>query len=114
MRTATRPAEICGRPIAAGDRVVFWLPSANRDEAIFEDPDRFDIRRQPNRHLALGFGEHFCLGNVLARVELRLLYAKLLDRSTRIELDGEPRLLASIVVNGPESLPVKLTALTRS
>jgi cytochrome P450 len=114
MRTATRSAEICGRPIAAGDRVVFWLPSADRDEAIFEDPDRFDIRRQPNRHLALGFGEHFCLGNVLARVELRLLYAKLLDRSIRIELDGEPRLLASIVVNGPESLPVKLTALTRS
>jgi cytochrome P450 len=109
MRTATRPIEIHGRSIAAGDRVVFWLPSADRDEAVFDDPDRFDVSRQPNRHLALGFGEHFCLGSVLARTELRLLYSELLSRSIRIELDGEPKLLDSIVVNGPERLPVSLT-----
>ncbi|WP_256102804.1 cytochrome P450 [Streptomyces sp. Ncost-T10-10d] len=110
MRTATRSVEIGGRRIAAGDRVVFWLPSANRDEEVFEDPDRFDVGRQPNRHLALGFGEHFCLGAMLARVELRLLYGELLDRSVRVELDGTPTLLSSIVVNGPERLPVQLKA----
>ncbi|MET9888438.1 cytochrome P450 [Streptomyces sp. NPDC006430] len=110
MRTAVRPVEIHGRRVEVGDRVTFWLPSANRDERIFEDPDRFDITRKPNRHLALGFGEHFCIGSMLARAELRLLYQELLTRSIRVELDGEPTLLDSIVVNGPERLPVKLTA----
>jgi cytochrome P450 len=108
MRTAIRPIEIHGRQVEVGDRVTFWLPSANRDEDVFEDPDRFDIARQPNRHLALGFGEHFCLGSMLAKVELRLLYGELLNRSVRVELDGTPTLLDSIVVNGPESMPVSL------
>ncbi|MFF5969836.1 cytochrome P450 [Streptomyces collinus] len=108
MRTAVRPVEIHGRRIEAGDRVTFWLPSANRDETVFDEPDRFDVGRQPNRHLALGFGEHFCLGGMLARVELRLLYGELLERSIRVEPDGEPTPLASIVVNGPERLPVRL------
>ncbi|WP_431041738.1 cytochrome P450 [Streptomyces sp. P1-3] len=110
MRTAVRPTEIHGRRVEVGDRVTFWLPSANRDERIFDDPDTFDITRKPNRHLALGFGEHFCIGSMLAKVELRLLYQELLTRSIRVELDGEPKLLDSIVVNGPERLPVKLTA----
>ncbi|MFD3805932.1 cytochrome P450 [Streptomyces sp. NPDC058619] len=110
MRTAVRPVEIHGRRVEVGDRVTFWLPSANRDERIFENPDRFDITRKPNRHLALGFGEHFCIGSMLARAELRVLYQELLTRSIRVELDGEPKLLDSIVVNGPERLPVKLTA----
>ncbi|MES9559755.1 cytochrome P450 [Streptomyces sp. NPDC007076] len=109
MRTAVRPIEIHGKSIAAGDRVVFWLPSANRDETVFDNPDRFDVRRQPNRHLTLGFGEHFCVGSMLARVELRLLYGELLRKSVDIELDGEPKLLDSIVVNGPERLQVRLT-----
>ncbi|MEU1917710.1 cytochrome P450 [Streptomyces massasporeus] len=109
MRTAVRPVEIHGRRIEAGDLVTFWLPSANRDETVFDEPDRFDVGRQPNRHLALGFGEHFCLGGMLARVELRLLYGELLERSIRVEPDGEPTPLASIVVNGPERLPVRLT-----
>ncbi|NVI87015.1 cytochrome P450 [Actinomadura sp. BRA 177] len=106
MRTATRPVTLHGKRIAAGDRVVFWLPSADRDESVFDDPDRFDVRRRPNRHLALGFGEHFCLGSMLARVELRLLYRELLTRAPRIALDSTPKLLDSIVVNGPERLPV--------
>ncbi|MFC4117940.1 cytochrome P450 [Nonomuraea zeae] len=110
MRTAVRPVEIHGQAVEPGDKVVFWLPSANRDERVFDDPDAFDIRRRPNRHLALGFGEHFCLGSVLARVELRLLYGELLDRSVRVEPDGEAKLLDSIVVNGPERLPVLLKA----
>lgn len=108
MRTATRPVELRGKSIARGDVVTLWLPSANRDESVFDDPDRFDVRRRPNRHLALGFGEHFCLGNVLARVELTLLYRELLNRSVRIELAEEPTLLRSIVVNGPERMPVHL------
>ncbi|HZM83909.1 MAG TPA: cytochrome P450 [Candidatus Limnocylindrales bacterium] len=111
MRTALRPRQIRGRNIAIGERVVLWLPSANRDETVFDNPDRFDVARQPNRHLALGFGEHFCLGSMLARVELKLLYGELLARSVHIELGGEPKLLDSIVVNGPECLPVKLTCL---
>jgi histidinol-phosphate aminotransferase len=85
-----------------------WIPSANRDDELFTDPDRFDVSRQPNRHLALGFGEHFCVGSNLTRVEIRLLYQKLIDRSLTIEPDGEPRRLGSIVVNGLEHMPVKL------
>ncbi|WP_433325321.1 cytochrome P450 [Spirillospora sp. CA-294931] len=110
MRTATRPVTLHDRDIAAGDKVVMWLPSANRDESVFDDPDRFDVRRKPNRHLALGFGEHFCLGSMLARVELRLLYRELLTRSPHISLDGPPKLLDSIVVNGPEQLMVTFRA----
>ncbi|MER7823206.1 cytochrome P450 [Streptomyces sp. NPDC096097] len=110
MRTAVKPVRIHDRRIEAGDKVVFWLPSANRDETVFDAPDVFDVRRSPNRHLSLGFGEHFCLGSMLARVELRLLYGELVKRGVRIELDGEPKLLDSIVVNGPELLPVRLKA----
>ncbi|WP_086772698.1 cytochrome P450 [Streptomyces bobili] len=110
MRTALRPTEIHGNQVAAGDRVTLWLPSANRDESVFDRPDEFDIRRKPNRHLALGFGEHFCLGSVLARAELRILYHELLRRDIQIELAGTPTRLTSIVVNGPEALPVRLTA----
>jgi cytochrome P450 len=110
MRTAVEPVRIHDRTIAPGDRVVFWLPSANRDETVFDAPDQFVIRRQPNRHLTLGFGEHFCLGSMLARVELRLLFGELLARSIQVEADGDPTLLDSIVVNGPQALPVRLAA----
>lgn len=109
VRTATTPVVIRDRQIAAGDRVTLWNPSANRDEDVFADPDRFDIRRQPNRHLALGAGEHFCLGSTLARAELRLLYTELLAQTRAVEPDGTPVRLGSIVVNGYDSLPVRLT-----
>jgi cytochrome P450 len=109
MRMATKQVELRGRDIAAGDRVTVWIPSANRDEDVFGDPDRFDVRRTPNRHLALGVGEHFCLGSTLARAELRLLYGELLRQTASIDLAGEPTRLNSIVVNGPEHLPVTLT-----
>jgi cytochrome P450 len=110
MRTATRPVVIRDRQIEPGERVTLWNPSANRDENVFEHPDNFNVRRQPNRHLALGSGEHFCLGGTLARAELRLLYRELLRNTERIELDGTPVLLGSIVVNGLERLPVRLVA----
>ena len=108
MRTATGPVVLRGRRIESGDRVTLWNPSANRDETVFADPDRFNVRRRPNRHLSLGGGEHFCLGVALARAELQLLFAELLQSTGHIELDGPPVLLGSIVVNGPERLPVRL------
>jgi len=108
MRTATQPVTLHGRRIEAGDRVTLWNPSANRDESVFDDPDRFSVDRTPNRHLALGTGEHFCLGGTLGRAELRLVYEELLRNTERIELDGPPVMLSSIVVNGLEHLPVRL------
>lgn len=108
MRTATRAVTLHGRDIKAGERVTLWNPSANRDEDVFDEPDRFLVDRRPNRHTALGGGEHFCLGGTLGRVELRLLYEELLARTARIELDGPPVMLSSIVVNGPERLPLRL------
>ncbi|MFB6524100.1 cytochrome P450 [Streptomyces sp. NPDC056401] len=110
MRVATRPYEIRGRQLDAGDRVVLWLPSANRDEEVFADPYRFDVTRSPNRHIALAAGEHFCIGSTLARAEMRVLFTELLDGVRRIEQDGPVRRLHSIHVNGAESLPVRLTA----
>ncbi len=107
MRTATRPVTLRGKRIKAGDRVTLWNPSANRDESVFDDPDRFTVRRKPNRHIALGTGEHFCLGGTLGRAELRLLYDELLRSTARIELDGTPVKLSSIVVNGLEHLPLR-------
>jgi cytochrome P450 len=108
MRTATRPITLRGQRIEAGERVTLWNPSANRDESVFNDPDRFMVRRKPNRHLALGDGEHVCLGGTLGRVELRMLYDELLRSTARIELDGTPVKLSSIVVNGLEHLPLRL------
>jgi len=110
MRTATVPVTMHGRQIETGQRITLWNPSANRDESVFDEPDRFSVRRQPNRHIALGTGEHFCLGGTLGRAELRLLYEELLHCTERIELDGTPVMLSSIIVNGPERLPVKLIA----
>jgi cytochrome P450 len=108
MRTAAVPVTVHERRIEAGQRVTLWNPSANRDESVFDDPDNFSVRRNPNRHIALGTGEHFCLGGTLARAEMRLLYEELLRNTERIELDGTPVMLSSIIVHGPERLPVRL------
>jgi cytochrome P450 len=109
MRTATAPVTMHGRRIEAGERVTLWNPSANRDKDVFDDPDCFSVCRKPNRHIALGTGEHFCLGGTLGRAELRVLYEELLRSTERLELDGTPVMLSSIIVNGPERLPVRLT-----
>ena len=114
MRTTTRPVVLRGRRIEAGERVTLWNPSANRDESVFEDPDLFSVHRKVNRHLALGTGEHFCLGGTLGRAELRLVYEELLRHTERIELDGTPVMLSSIVVNGLEHLPVRLVPRARA
>lgn len=108
MRVATAPTVIEGQRIEAGDRLMLWIPSANRDERVFAEPDRFDPARQPNRHLALGSGEHFCLGAMLARTEMRVLFGELLDMAVRVERTGPAVPVRSIVVNGLESLPVRI------
>ena len=108
-RTATQDAEIRGVPIAAGDKVTVWYPSANRDEAVFERPDEFDITRSPNDHLAFGIGEHFCIGSHLARLEIRVMFERLLARLPDIELNGPIRYLHSHFINGVKSMPVRFT-----
>jgi cytochrome P450 len=105
-RTATRDVAIQGRRIRAGERVVMWYPSANRDEAIFPDADTFDVGRTPNEHLGFGIGEHFCLGAGFARLELRVLFEELLQRFPDIELAGPPQRLRSTFIGGIKHLPV--------
>lgn len=88
-RTATRDTELRGQGIAAGERVTIWYPSANRDEEVFEEPFRFDVRRSPNPHVSFGAGgPHFCLGANLARMELRVVFDELIRGLGQIELDG--------------------------
>jgi cytochrome P450 len=108
-RTATQDAEIGGVPIAAGDKVTVWYPSANRDEDVFERPDVFDITRDPNDHLAFGVGEHFCLGSHLARLEIRVMFERLLERLPDIRPNGPVRYLHSHFINGVKSMPVRFT-----
>jgi cytochrome P450 len=110
MRTATRPVVIRGQQIETGDKVVVWVPSGNRDEEVFTDPYRFDVGRTPNRHLALAAGEHFCIGSVLARAQLRLLLTEVLDSGIGLEPAGPAVRLSSIHVAGPESIPLRVTA----
>jgi len=111
-RTATRDVEIRGQRIAAGDRVLLLYQSANRDEDAWEGPDRFDVTRSPNPHLAFGIGPHFCLGANLARAELKAMVRELVTRYPGIRpVPGtEPRRAASTLVAGIEHLPVELGA----
>ena len=107
-RTAVADTEIAGQPIAAGDKVAMVYTSANRDEAVFDDPQSFDITRSPNPHLSFGIGAHFCLGVHLARLEGRVFFEELLARFGRVELAGEPVRQRSNLNNALKSLPVRL------
>jgi len=89
--------------------VVIWNASANRDPAQFPDPDRFDIARTPNEHLAFGHGEHFCLGANLARLELMVMFDEVLKRMPDLELDGQVQRLYSNFVAGIKHMPVRFT-----
>jgi len=109
-RTATRDAELAGSRIAEGDRVVLYYTSANRDEAVFAEPDRFDTRRSPNPHLSFGFGEHFCVGAKLARMEARVVLEELLARFRAIERTGAARRQRSNLNNALKALPLRLRA----
>ena len=107
-RTATTDTELHGTKIAAGDKVAMYYTSANRDEAVFADPQAFDISRSPNKHLSFGIAEHFCIGAHLARLEARLFFEELLATYSSIELAGEPVRLRSNLNNALRSLPVSL------
>jgi cholest-4-en-3-one 26-monooxygenase len=113
-RTAMVDTELSGTTIAAGDKVVFFHASANRDEDIFTDPDTFDIGRDPNPHIAFGGGgPHFCLGTNLARMEIRVMYEHLLDRMPDIRQDGDVQRLQSQFINGVKHIPVAFTPSSR-
>jgi cytochrome P450 len=107
-RTATHDTELHGQKIEQGEKVVMWYVSSNRDETRYEDPDRFDIHRNPE-HQAFGAGgRHFCLGTALARLELRIMIEETLRRYPDIELDGEPAPARALFVNQLKTLPVGL------
>jgi cytochrome P450 len=107
-RTATRDTELAGQTIREGEKVVMWYVSSNRDETRYEDPDRFDVTRNPE-HQAFGAGgRHFCLGTALARLELRILLEETLGRFPEIELDGRPEYAESPFINQLKALPVRL------
>lgn len=107
MRTATDDAELAGQKIAKGDWLMLCYPSGNRDESHFTDPFKYDVARSPNKHVAFGYGAHVCLGQHLARMEMRIFWEELLPRLESIELDGTPTRTAASFVCGPKSVPVR-------
>ena len=108
MRTATEHYTLAsGHTFKKGDSVLLSYPSANRDEDVFEDPFTFDIGRSPNKHLSFGFGVHYCLGVMLARMEIKAVLAELVKRVDRFELNGDPALMHTTFVGGLKRLPVK-------
>ena len=110
-RTAAVDTELGGRSIAAGDKVTTWFVSGNRDETVFEEPDRFDISRTPNPHMTFGPGGiHHCLGAHLAKLEIRITFEELLKRGVEIELTGPPERLRSNFFHGIKRLPVRVRA----
>jgi cholest-4-en-3-one 26-monooxygenase len=109
-RTATCDTELRGVKIKENQKVCLYYTSANRDEDVFPDPQRFDVGRTPNEHLAFGGGQHFCLGANLARLEIRVMFEELVRRFPKIELRGPARRLQSNFINGFKEIPVRLTA----
>ena len=110
-RTMTRDVELHGQTLSKGQKLLLLYPSANRDESMFDDPETFDITRTPNDHIAFGFGAHFCMGNRLARMELSVMFDRLLERLPDLALadDGEPPTRAANFVSGYETMPVTFT-----
>ncbi|TVS83695.1 cytochrome P450 [Mycobacterium helveticum] len=107
MRTAQADTEVRGVAIAEGESVLLSYVSANRDEDVFTDPFRFDVGRDPNKHLSFGYGVHFCLGAALARMEMNSFFSELIPRVKTIELAGEPELIATTFVGGLKHLPIR-------
>ncbi len=106
-RIATADTELRGQTIREGDVVAMFYPSANRDEEVFDDPDRFDIRRDPNPHLAFGMGEHYCLGANLARLELQAMFRLLAERLDSVELAAPIQRMRSNFVGGIKHMPIR-------
>ena len=110
-RTATVDTELAGQPIAAGDKVVMYYGSANRDPACVDEPERLDLARDPNPHVAFGGGgPHFCLGAHLARIEIEALMAEMLRRLDDLEPAGDASWMGSNFIFGPTALPVRFRA----
>ncbi|OCB34625.1 cytochrome [Mycobacterium malmoense] len=107
MRTAQADTEVRGVPIAKGESVLLSYVSANRDEEVFTGPFRFDVGRDPNKHLSFGYGVHFCLGAALARMEINSFFSELVPRIKSIELAGAPELMATTFVGGLKHLPIR-------
>ena len=107
MRSATADTELGGRKIAKGDWLMLCYASGNRDEEVFEEPDRFRSDRKPNRHVAFGYGAHLCLGQYLAKLEMRILFEEVLPHLKSLSLDGEVKMTQAYFVNGPKKLPIR-------
>ena len=107
MRTATADAEVAGQQIAKGDWLMLCYPSGNRDEAVFDDPYSFNAERTPNKHVSFGYGAHICIGQHLARMEMRVLWEELLARLDHVELNGEPKRTEANFVCGPKAVPIR-------
>jgi len=107
MRTATEDTEFAGRAIKKFDWLMLCYASGNRDESVFDDPFEFRADRQPNKQLSFGYGAHVCLGQHLARMEMRILWEEMLPRLKSVSLDGEPAMSDAVFVNGPKRLPIK-------
>ncbi|RJF94327.1 cytochrome P450 [Oleomonas cavernae] len=107
MRSAAADTELAGRKIAQGDWLMLCYASGNRDEAVFENPYSFQVDRKPNKHIAFGYGAHLCLGQHLAKMEMRILFEELLPRLKSVAFDGEPTMSQSWFVNGPKKLPLR-------
>jgi len=109
-RTCTRDTELGGQALGEGEKVVLWYASANRDEAVFTDPYRFDLSRSPNEHVGFGGpGPHYCLGANLARREIRVMFRQIFDRLPDLEITGEPERLRSNFINGIKRMPCAFT-----
>ncbi|MFN2377886.1 MAG: cytochrome P450 [Candidatus Binatia bacterium] len=113
-RTLTQDFELRGKTLKKGDKVVMWYPSANRDEDVFADPDRFDVTRNIPEHLGLGIGEHYCLGASFARAQLRSIFTELITRVPDMELAGPIRFLRSNFIHGIKEMPVRFTPTQRT
>jgi cytochrome P450 len=109
-RTAAKDTEINGQAIKEGDKVVTWFAAGNRDPEVFVDPYRMDVTRNPNEHMTFGRGgPHMCLGNSLARLEIKIMFEELLPRISGIKRVGEVERLRSNFVNGIKRFPVEVT-----
>jgi cytochrome P450 len=107
MRTAMDDTEIGGRKLSKGDWLMLAYASGNRDEAVFDDPNAFRVDRSPNKHLAFGYGAHLCLGQHLAKMEMRILWEELIPRLKSVEFAGAPAMSQAVFVNGPKKLPIR-------
>src|SRR5471032_2174840 len=108
-RTARRDVSLAGAPVAAGDKVVMYFGAANRDPAKFDNLEILDLARQPNEHIAFGTGPHGCLGQHIARIEIDAMLREVLTRMDVFELAEPPRWLASNLISGPKSMPLRFT-----